>query len=356
MRSEDSSLAATRDRRMRDDPSSMPLDSYGVLAARALQTRREDATDTPHYQLHLADEAGEHWRIAVNVESQQAPSELLYRIDDEFRHPLTALLEELQSGWHALPPAPGGPHIDFIRGNLFERAQMRLLPPALEGPDNDLADLLDHWCGRATADPAATVYAFGQRFGPEPGVVDKVFGFEPANGVHDIHMNQGNSGRFARDNGVRQDGALIVHLPADERWVAIFLAFQSQAFHTDDVTGDPLGDDGAALPDAAAIRILAAMVNTAGPAPEHESVLLLNASPAAVDLTGWKIADRAKQTCDVPAGALGPGETLRVALAAPVALGNGGGTITLLDAGGLKVAGVAYTAADAEREGWTVTF
>ena len=37
-------------------------------------------------------------------------------------------------------------------------------------------------------------------------------------------------------------------------------------------------------------------------------------------------------------------------------IGNGGGTVTLLDAGGLKVHGVAYTAADAEHEGWTVAF
>ena len=337
----------------------MPLDQYGVLVARALDTRREDGTSTPHYQLHLVDEPGEHWRIAVNVESQQAPSELLFLVDDDFTHPVTDLLAPLGSGWHALPPSPGGPNLDFVRGNLFDRTQMRLLPPAVAGPDNDLADLLDHWSRRAVADAAATAYAFGQRFGPEPGVVDKVFGFEPANGVHDIHMNQGNSGRFRRDNGVRQDGALIFRFPAADRWVAIFLAFQSQSFHTDDRTGNPLGIDvapGGPAPDAAPVRIVAALVNAPGGAPEAESVLLLNASPAAVDLTGWRIADRAKQTSAVTGGPLAPGDTRRVALVAPVALGNGGGTITLLDAGGLKVSGVAYTAADAEREGWNVTF
>jgi hypothetical protein len=39
-----------------------------------------------------------------------------------------------------------------------------------------------------------------------------------------------------------------------------------------------------------------------------------------------------------------------------VALGNKGGSITLLDRGGLKVAGVAYTAEQAREEGWAVTF
>jgi len=39
-----------------------------------------------------------------------------------------------------------------------------------------------------------------------------------------------------------------------------------------------------------------------------------------------------------------------------VQLGNKGGEITLLDATGLKVHGVAYTAAQAARSGWTVVF
>jgi uncharacterized protein YukJ len=195
----------------------MPLDDYGVLAARARTTRREDGTDTPHLQVHLVDRSGEHWRVAVNVESRQAPSELLYLVDDDFRHPVTATLAGLGDGWHPLPPDAAGPHLDYVRGNLFERARMRLLPPALEGPDNDLADLLDHWVGRAIADPTATVFAFGQRWGPDAGVRDDVFGFEPANGVHDIHMNQGSAAPFARDNGVRQDGALIVRFAQPER-------------------------------------------------------------------------------------------------------------------------------------------
>jgi hypothetical protein len=39
-----------------------------------------------------------------------------------------------------------------------------------------------------------------------------------------------------------------------------------------------------------------------------------------------------------------------------VTLGNKGGAITLLDAKGLKIHGVAYTEEQAGREGWTVVF
>ena len=73
--------------------------------------------------------------------------------------------------------------------------------------------------------------------GAEATTRDKVFGFLPGNGVHDVHMNQGNSQQFRRDDGVWQDGGLLLHYPTQDQWVAIFLAFQSQAWHTDDRTG-----------------------------------------------------------------------------------------------------------------------
>ena len=98
------------------------------------------------------------------------------------------------------------------------------------------------------------------------------------------------------------------------------------------------------------------MVNPIGGAPERETVLLLNASPSAVDLTGWTLADRMKKTCALPPGPLAAGQTLSITLNNGVALGNKGGSITLLDRGGLKVAGVAYTAEQVREEGWTVTF
>jgi uncharacterized protein YukJ len=334
----------------------MPLNGYGVLRGRAVERRREGSSDTPHFQIQVVDGGGVSYRIAVNVKSQSAPSELLYLLEDDLRHPITTALEALASGWRDLPPSPGGVSLDFVRGNLFDPALMRALPPDVEGPDNDLADVLDANIMRAIGDPSAELYAFGQRWGPEAGTRDKVFDFLPGNGVHDIHMNQGNDPSFARDDGVWQDGALLLHFPAASRWVGIFLAFQSQAWHTDDATGHALGGTPPRPTDSAAIQILAAMVNPVGPAPEPETVLLLNASPDAVDLSGWRIADRLMRTCALPAQSLEAGAVLEVRVSEPAQLGNGGGSITLLDAAGLKVAGVSYTAGQAQREGWTITF
>jgi uncharacterized protein YukJ len=334
----------------------MPLSDYGVLRGRAVDRRREgSADDTPHYQMHVVDEDGTSYRIAVNVLSQQAPSELLYLAADDFRHPLIALLPST-GGWTPLPSRPGAANLDYIRANLFDPNLMRPLPPDVVGPDNDLADRLDHYTERAIADPDAIVFSFGQRWGPEGNVRDKIFGFRPGNGVHDIHMNQGNSERFRNDDGVWQDGGLLFHFPTEARWVALFLAFQSQAWHTDDVTGHAITEPSPPTPADRPVRILAALVNPIGPAPEAETVTLLNASPAPIDLAGWRLADRMKRTCPLPNVHLLPGSTLTVPLAPEVQLGNRGGAITVLDADGLKVDGVAYTTDDIPDEGWTVVF
>jgi uncharacterized protein YukJ len=327
----------------------MPLHNYGVLRGSVIDHRLASGANA-HFQLHVVDDVT-HYRIAVNVESKLEPSELEYLIDSNFRHEILDAVAALPAGWNVLNEhKPGGAALDFIRGNLFNRDDMRKLPFDVPGPDNDLNEKLAHYVRRAIADEDATVYAFGQRWGPEQGKTDKIFGFLPGNGVHDIHMNQANVGEFVRDDGVYQDGALLLHFPAQQQWVAIFLKFQSQTWHTDDKTGHQ-NTDGEA---DGTVRIIAALVN-AVESPEAEFVTLLNTTARAIDLGGWKLADREKHSMAL-SGKVAAGETLRVRLTSPVVLANRGGVITLLDASGLKVDGVAYTREQAAEPGRTIAF
>jgi uncharacterized protein YukJ len=223
----------------------MPLQQYGVLVGQVLDRRREHSADTPHFQLHVRDDAGVHYRVAVNVKSAESPSDLLYLVDDALTPAVISAFGALGSGWHALPSAPGGVALDYARSGLFDRARMRPLPPDVSGAGNDLEDVLDGLVQQAIDEPDARVFAVGQRWGPEKHVPDKIFGFLPGNGVHDIHMNQGNSAGFRRDDGVWQDGALLMRLPGaadgQPRWAGIFLAFQSQSWQTDNRTGHAAG-------------------------------------------------------------------------------------------------------------------
>ncbi|WP_433794454.1 DUF2278 family protein [Actinoplanes sp. CA-252034] len=336
----------------------MPLKRYGVLRA-AVIDRRIETNDTTHYQIHLRA-SGVDYRAAVDVRSQQSPPGLLYLGIDHFDHPILERVRGLPDGFTDIESRVGGAAIDFIRGNLFDRASMRPVPTARPGPENDLGGFLDHFVRRALGDLDARAYVFGEVCEPE-AKSDRVFGFRPGNGIHDVHMNQGNRGRFAGDDGVWQDGALLLHFPAADDWVAVFLAFQSQVWHTDDITGHPLPE----LPGAGPapqpspvepdhlVRVVAAQVNPSRPEPE--AVTLLNASPREIGLDGWALVDRAGGRLPL-SGALASGAAVRVPVAAPVRLSPGGGTLTLLDARGLKVDGVAWTAERGRREGWSVVF
>lgn len=340
----------------------MPLQKYGVLKGRVVAAKREEDQSSPHYQVHIVANSVDY-RIAVNILSQLSPSELLFLVSGDFKHPITDTLPSLPMDFTPLKSKPGDQALDFIRGNLFNRLDMRLLPPNLPGPNNDLSDQIEHYVNRAINEADALVYAFGQRWGPEHQKADKIFGFKPGNGVHDIHMNQGNVPPHIGDDGVWQDGALLFQFPSAQQWAAIFLAFQSQAWHTDDVTGHispdvpqpgPGPEPDPSEPDQI-IRIVGALVNPIGPAPEKETVTLINASPHPIKLDGWQIADKLKKKHTL-SGTLGPGDLLTVALPQEVQLGNKGGIITLLNDKGLKVDGVSYTAQQAQKEGWTIVF
>jgi hypothetical protein len=278
-------------------------------------------------------------------------------------------LAKLELGFHALDASPNGEAIDYIRGNLVHRDDFVPLPLSAPGPNNDLNERLGAYIERAMGDESAVIYVFGEPWGPE-NKKDKIFGFSPGNGIHDIHMNQGNDSRFAKDDGVYQDGALILHFPAADEWVGIFLKFQSQAWHTDDQTGHALRGsvlDPPALPNgeettstslpsepAGLVRIVAALINDRK-TPERETVTLLNTSPNTLDLSGWALADKVKAKSPLT-GKLAAGEVKTYAVQAPMVLSNKGGVITVLNADGLKVDGVSYTKEQANRQGWTVKF
>jgi uncharacterized protein YukJ len=209
----------------------MPIRGYGVLKGRVVRGIPEHHGHTPHYQVRV-DAAGTPFRVAVDTRSQErAHADLLFFCDGDFRHSLLERLAGLDDGFHPLAPHRDGGALDYVRGSLVRREQMRPLPADLPGRDNDLNEKIGALVDRAMGDAAARLYAFGGRWGPEPQRRDAEFGFLPGNGLHDVHMNQGSPpGRHAHDNGPWQDGALLIHFPRDDRWTALFLAFQSQSW------------------------------------------------------------------------------------------------------------------------------
>jgi uncharacterized protein YukJ len=348
----------------------MPIENYGVLKGRITECRAERDDYAPHYHIRVRS-AGMDVRVSINVQSHdRRRPDLLHCIDDDFRHPLTQRLAALDDGWHPGVPGPDGLSVDYVRGGMVTRERMRAIEHDVPGADNDLNDRLDALIRKACDDPEVEVYAFGSPWGPERHERDDVFRFLPGRGVHDVHMNQGTPrhDRHAHDNGTWQDGAVFLHLRRERRWVAIFLAFQTQRWQTDEA-GYP-GSESPARPDAGSsapksgrrrvkvgegVRILTADVNPAGDDRGLETVTLHNTTAAPVRLDGWQL-DNGENARLALHGELAPDARLVFTLPPEVALSNRGGTIRLLDATGKEVDGVTYTRDQVREEGRPVRF
>jgi uncharacterized protein YukJ len=210
--------------------------NYGVL--KGIVTGHLRDADDDHYQI-LVRGGKDVYRIASNVKSSapKSPSTLFFQSITTLPDQMIKRLRALPAGFTKLPSKPGGLAFDYLRSGLVKVQSMTLVPPDAPGADNDLKDKLEDAVVKAMQLESSTIYAFGSRWGPEKKK-DQYFKFLPGNGIHDIHMNQGNSGQYKKDNGIYQDGALFISYP-DNKWRAFFFAFQSQSFKTDS-HGNPL--------------------------------------------------------------------------------------------------------------------
>jgi uncharacterized protein YukJ len=337
----------------------MPLKNYGVWVGYPRRYVAEKDKDTPHLQLYFTDRKDQDqgkFRAAINIKSSTPENaRLAYWFVREFRNPITQDLEGLEDGWRDLKAAKKSPALDYIRGNLFNPMTGTLLDHDRPGEKNDIIDFVSPILDEAIK-RKAKVYLYGEQF---PG------GNRSAEGIHDVHMNQGNDDEYAKFNGVFQDGGVLFRFPDDGHWEAIFLAFAVQKIHTDDQKGHPITDKSLAdilkpLPGGVdrAITIRAALINPVGPdetpSGQPEAVHLFNTTSSDINLNGWSIINREKET-QALSGVLRSNK-IEAFTVEDCPLTNKGGTITLLNADKLKVDGVSYTKAQAKQEGRLVWF
>ena len=322
-----------------------------------------------HFHI-MVDADGRTWRCPVNVRSQDG-SEVWFKIRDTFtEHPILTDLPDLPTGLTRLPNRRPGRTLDFVREPLFDRFTMRHLPLGVAGSNNDVQDHVELHVQQAMNQAGAEIFVFGSFWEARQFPPDEVLGTQ--DGVHDIHMNQGNDRGHTNDDGVWQDGGVILSFPSTGRFVGIFLAFNSQVWFTDNQNGHrlrgfaegPLVQGTAPQPGPAPeeppvnirVKIVAALLNPDGADQGRETVTLFNAHNAAVSLNGWQIIDRQNGREVLGNITLPRNEARTVSLSGNGAqLSNRGGSIRLLDNAGRQVHAVTYTAAQA-RSGEIVTF
>ncbi|MFZ1108910.1 MAG: DUF2278 family protein [Rhodomicrobium sp.] len=212
---------------------------YGLLRGRPSDFLHPKPDDpAPHLEVKIETPDGP-WRLAVNVRSQDT-SNLLFHVDKNFTHPILGALSPLPQGLTRPPREDRTLRLDYVRGDFFDTGAMRTADGGAIGDPDALDALLSAALQSVKETEGAELFAFGNPWGPEPDKEDQYFGFLPGRGIHDIHMNQGSPPPHDRDDGVWQDGGLILRFPGGGA-TAFFFAFQSQTWKTDDVTGKPLG-------------------------------------------------------------------------------------------------------------------
>jgi uncharacterized protein YukJ len=338
---------------------------YGVLRGRPDRFKREDNTSSPHLQIRVLEDGGQPWRIAVNVQSDTGSHVAFWVIDPLVDHPLLA---SLPGRPHGFTPIAGnaGQALDYVKAPLFDFALGRSLPPGGSASADDLQDLLTLFLEQCKT-AGGEIFAFGAKF--EQNLhkpIDIEFGnLDGLHGIHDIHMNQGNVGSHAGDNGAFHDGGLILAFP--DRFLGLFLAFQSQRLPTDAAgraasgsraIGEILGGGPIPLPPpmSTTVYIERALVNPSGPDPGLETVVLGSLSTTPQTLANWRLVDKNGRVTPINA-TIGPGESLIVGLdGAGVQLGNNGGNVILQDDTSAQVDVVTYTAQDAASDNRYVRF
>jgi uncharacterized protein YukJ len=336
---------------------------YGVLRGRPDRWIREEGAATPHLQIRVVDADDEPWRVAVNVQSDTGSEVVFWIVDPLSAHPVLGSLPARVGGFTVLPPNPGEA-LDFVRAPMFEWRNGRALPSSGSASADDLQDFLALHLEKCRV-AGGELYAFGAKF--EQNLhkpIDQEFGnVDGLHGVHDIHLNQGNQGAHAGDNGAFHDGGLI--LAYADRYVGLLLGFHTQRIPTDArgaptpdarALGELIGAAGPAVVTASDVYLERALVNPAGADPGLEVVVLGNLATSAVSLAGWRLLDKNQRSTALD-GAVDGGGSLLVELDGNgVQLGNKGGNLLLLDPNGEQVDSVVYTAQDAGPEGRYVRF
>jgi len=155
---------------------------YCVLKGRPVDLALDD-DDKPHIEIRVA--ARGDYRVAVNAQSIQPPHELLFASIDPFEHTILRAMHALPYGLTDVSRRRSLA-LDYTRG-LIRRGQMKVAPFRLKGPKNDLREFVGFALAEAIKTEDASLYAFGESWGPEPHRPDQYFGFSPGQGVHDVH-------------------------------------------------------------------------------------------------------------------------------------------------------------------------
>lgn len=224
----------------------MPLSSYGVLKGNLyVPTEQTEQGNWFHGIFYVTFPGTSIPRKCATDFSSATANNVQYKIFNNLKRDLFTNMLNLSDGYYSLPSNPTSGALDYVRSPLLGPGGCLMVLVAvwkaifgatlsdgwvLSDGDNAVAELQQ----LLDANPKK-LYVFGQPFtDPEPIVSD---GVTSQNGMHNIHMNQGDPPVSSdgidhqADDGIWQDGATIFEA-ADGTLTAFCNKFVSQTMNT----------------------------------------------------------------------------------------------------------------------------
>jgi hypothetical protein len=215
----------------------MPLPNYGVLCGTFDHFEKESPDNFGkwfHGFIYVNTPNG-IYQCAVDVNSPTGQFE--YMMLGGLDPTLFANVSALSNGYHELPRTSASGAIDYIRSPLVNQAKGCLalilgLMNSIFGTNKKVwtinagDEALDKLSAMITN--STRLYVFGAPY---------TYG---GNGVHDIHLNQGDppGSQWYAANGIWQDGCVIAARPGETKLSGYFGKFVTQSLNTDN-NGNP---------------------------------------------------------------------------------------------------------------------
>jgi hypothetical protein len=216
----------------------MPVSDYGVVIGQFDHFDRDDANHYgSYYHGHIFVRAQETlYNCAVDVKYPNGSVQ--YFVPGKLDETKFGGVQALGDGFHALAPTSTSGAIDYVRDPFLSEpigclAIFYALWNALTGSRNQvwhenvgMSALTDLEAFLSADGGIARAYVFGARYLNAAQ--------SPPQGMHDVHMNQGDPpGPYQALDGIWQDGGIVVQRPAG-LLTGFFVKFVTQTLHTND--------------------------------------------------------------------------------------------------------------------------
>jgi len=216
----------------------MPLPNYGVLCGTFDHFRKEptDNFGNWYHGFIYVNTGNSMFECAVDVNSPTGEFE--YMILGGLDKAKFANVSALSNGYHELARNSTSGAIDYVRSDIVKEARgclalILVFMNSIFGTNkkvwtkNNGDDALNKLQDMVTT--SQRIYVFGAPY---------TYG---GDGIHDIHMNQGDpqGSQWYAANGTWQDGCVVVEKPGEDKLTGYFGKFVTQTMNTDN-NGNPI--------------------------------------------------------------------------------------------------------------------